>query len=193
MSNVYEPTAGENISEAAANMVKMAKNLAEPVTASFNDIALTANPSDDPSGIVRYYHTESERRHQEYLRSPERARAEEDARLRQEARDAECKAALATAPEHMTLRDADGWQKARAANTDPYGNAVMEYAERWARIMEGRIAAGAALAEIAQATSHIADNEGISGFMYGAAVSVLGHVWVHGEELRRWRETDGVA
>lgn len=37
-----------------------------------------------------------------------------------------------------------------------------------------------------QKTSHDADTEGITGFMYGCAVNILAHVWEHGEELRRW-------
>ncbi len=40
--------------------------------------------------------------------------------------------------------------------------------------------------DIAEKTSHAADNEGITGFMYGCAVSILAHCWKHGEELRKW-------
>jgi hypothetical protein len=32
----------------------------------------------------------------------------------------------------------------------------------------------------------IHDNDGITGFMYGCAVSILSKVWIHGEQLRRW-------
>lgn len=45
---------------------------------------------------------------------------------------------------------------------------------------------GAALADIAEGASHVADNEGITGFMYGCAVRILASCWRHGEELRRW-------
>lgn len=52
----------------------------------------------------------------------------------------------------MNLKDANGWERAKAANTDPYGNAVLIYAERWADLMEQRMASGAKLEDIADVT-----------------------------------------
>lgn len=86
----------------------------------------------------------------------------------------------------MELKDAAGWEKAKAANTDPYGGRVMSYAEDWANLMEARMAAGETIKQCAQPTSREADTDGITGFMYGAAVSTLAQVWAHGDELRRW-------
>lgn len=86
----------------------------------------------------------------------------------------------------MELKDADGWAKCKANNDDPYGACVVRYAERWADLMETEMASGAKLEDIAKETSHTADTEGITGFMYGAAVSILSGVWQHGEALRRW-------
>jgi len=40
--------------------------------------------------------------------------------------------------------------------------------------------------DIAEKASHDADTEGITGFMYGTAVSILAKFWKHGEELRKW-------
>jgi len=86
----------------------------------------------------------------------------------------------------MELKDAEGWAKAKAANTDPYGGRVISYAEDWANFMERDMAAGATLEACAQRTSREADTDGITGFMYGAAVATLARVWKHGEALRRW-------
>ena len=33
--------------------------------------------------------------------------------------------------------------------------------------------------------SNLADIEGVTGFMYGAAASIISHVWKHGEEFRK--------
>ena len=74
---------------------------------------------------------------------------------------------------------------ARRADQRNFG-AVMTYAERWARMMEARMAKGERIADIADECSHLADEEKISGFMYGAAVSTLARVWKHGEALRMW-------
>lgn len=81
----------------------------------------------------------------------------------------------------------DDW---KAKNTDGYGAAVFRFAERWADMMEAELAQDKKLIEIADATSHQADTEGITGFMYGAAVSILAKCWVHGEELRRWHNKE---
>lgn len=182
----YIPLAGENVSETAKRMVALAKKTKGPVTAKFNDIVLTANPGDNPESIVKYYQMESDRRHQEYVNSPEykeRQRETEEAQRRQ---DLTLRGALAAAPEKMMLRDEKGWKKAVAANKDSYGGGVISYAERWARLMEGRMANGDTLEACAEEASSLADNEGITGFMYGCAVSILSQVWIHGDQLRRW-------
>jgi hypothetical protein len=89
---------------------------------------------------------------------------------------------------NMELKDADGWKKANDANppSKPYGHRVMTYAEDWANFMEREMAAGKTLEQCAELTSREADTDGITGFMYGAAVSTLAQVWKHGEALRRW-------
>src|SRR5882762_11307813 len=86
----------------------------------------------------------------------------------------------------MKLKDAEGWAKAKAANTDPYGGRVISYAEDWANFMEREMAAGRKLEDVAEATSSEVDTDCITRFMYGAAVSTLSAVWEHGEALRRW-------
>lgn len=93
----------------------------------------------------------------------------------------------------MKIRDQEGWDKGLANNTDMYGACIYKYAESWADIMEDKMAAGADLPDIAKECSHEADRRpgmGITGYMYGAAVSVLSHCWEHGEALRRWHNLD---
>ena len=46
------------------------------------------------------------------------------------------------------------------------------------------------MGDVAKQTSHDADLEGITGFMYGCAVSILSKCWKHGEDLRRWHNLD---
>ena len=75
-------------------------------------------------------------------------------------------------------------------NQDFYGKGVVDYGKDWALLMEEQIVVGSTVAEIAKETSHTADTQGITGFMYGCAVSALAHYWVHGEELRRWSNLD---
>jgi hypothetical protein len=86
----------------------------------------------------------------------------------------------------FAIRDAAIWQSWVDANKDSYGAAIIHYAATWANLMESRIKAGKKLEDIADKTSHDADTEGITEFMYTAAVSMLSKAWEHGEALRRW-------
>lgn len=93
----------------------------------------------------------------------------------------------------MQIKDgmADEYANYVAINRDdPYSAEVVKYGERWAGMMEKRIEAGEKVELIAKETSHQADTSGITGFMYGAAVSALAHFWIHGETLRQWHNHD---
>jgi hypothetical protein len=107
-------------------------------------------------------------------------------REKQAVEKAEYEAAMATAP--AMERDDVEWQKGvDAQKGDGYGLGVYGFAEAWARLMQAKMAEGKPIGEVADACCSLADkNYGITGFMYGAAVSVLSHCWKHGEELRRW-------
>lgn len=84
----------------------------------------------------------------------------------------------------------------KAKNSDPYSAGVFSFAERWAEMMETQIEeehdrqVELVIEANAKRLSHEADTEGITGFMYGMAVSVLSLCWVHGEALRRWHNLD---
>ena len=103
----------------------------------------------------------------------------------EKARRTAIEAKLADAPE-MEIADQAAWQSWKDNNQDSYGGAVIAYAERWARLMQVKLAAGRKLEDIAKDTSHEADIDGITGFMYGAAVHTLAGCWKHGDQLRRW-------
>lgn len=152
----------------------------------FNTQNMEARPDSDPSAMAKAYIDECERAHEEYIASDEYKQQQAEYDRKELEKKNKVDALLKDAPEHMTLRDAEGWAKSCAANTDGYGGAVMSYAERWAKLMEVRMGKGEKLADIADDCSHMADIEGITGFMYGCAVSILAKVWQHGEELRKW-------
>lgn len=94
------------------------------------------------------------------------------------------------------------YQEGYNNNLDPYGHGVYTFAERWAELMEKDIedCGGPTAAVIAnfEKRSRQADTEGITGFMYGCAVSILSNCWEYGKILRKWHnkkygyEGDGV-
>lgn len=69
---------------------------------------------------------------------------------------------------------------------DGYSLGVLRYMERWGKMMEDAIAQGDTVAAAAERTWREADTEGITGFMYGCAVSGLSAFWRYGDELRDW-------
>lgn len=73
---------------------------------------------------------------------------------------------------------------------DGYSKGVVDFGERWADLMEADIAAGKTVAQSAPEASSQADTDGITGFMYGAAVSALSHFWEHGDALRAWHNRE---
>lgn len=182
----YKAMAGNTIQSACEEAVKMAQQELCNVEFEFNDQTLTATPETDPEALAKHYMDECKRRHTEYVASPEYKRQQEEYERKHRERENTVNAILAGAPERMTLRDADAWNKSCNANKDDYGGAVMTYAERWARLMEARMTKGERIADIADECSHLADMDGITGFMYGCAVSILSKVWIHGEALRLW-------
>lgn len=89
----------------------------------------------------------------------------------------------------IQLRDQAAWDNCVRVNSDPYGSAAIRYAERWARLMQIRIADGEeSLLKAAKETMFVADTEGITGFMHGCARSLLADAWIHGAELRSLRD-----
>lgn len=86
------------------------------------------------------------------------------------------------------------WQNWQDKNADPYGAACVSYAETWANLMEKEIDENTDLPKFMQkrasCLSHDADTDGITGFMYGCAVSMLSQCWKYGEVLRQWHNKD---
>lgn len=82
------------------------------------------------------------------------------------------------------------FEKQKALNSDSYGAAIIDYAESWAKLMQVEISNGKKLIECAESTSFELGFLGITGFMYGAAVSILSQCWKHGEELRKWHNKE---
>jgi len=96
----------------------------------------------------------------------------------------------------MKIKDdkLDLYNKGYNNNLDAYGHAVYTYANRWADLLERDIEemgdAQAAIIKNAEKRADEADTEGITGFMYGCAVSILSQCWEYGEELRIWHNKE---
>ncbi len=70
---------------------------------------------------------------------------------------------------------------------DRYSLGVVTYARRWGKYMQHLMEKhNKTVVDIADNASHVSDIEGITGFMYSCAVSILAQCWKYGEELLRW-------
>lgn len=186
----YEPRLGDDITDASAKLLALATDSGKPATMQFNDQVVTAHPGMTAAEVANTYHVESERRYAAYIASPEYAARMAAAEIAEQKRKVETAEALVGCPDKMSLRDPEGWAKTLAVNTDGYGSYGLRFAERWACMMEGAMNKGVSLADCAKRLSYLADSEGITGFMYGCAVSILAQVWEHGDALRRWHNLD---
>lgn len=86
----------------------------------------------------------------------------------------------------MNIINKASYEDWKAKQTDGYGRTTFQYAEKWADMMEDEMTKGEKIKDIADRLSHEADVFDISGFMYGVAVQILTHHWVHGDALRTW-------
>lgn len=91
------------------------------------------------------------------------------------------------------------WADWKAKNTDPYGARIMSYAEDWAERMEAFLQQGIGIDQATSVsnempvwkyTSHEADTDGITGYMFGAAVATLSLAWLYGDWLKRLHNED---
>lgn len=129
------------------------------------------------------------RQYEEYLKSPEydcdREIEAQGDRMADALKRLHNKS-LKGAPKRMTLRDKPRWRKMVAAKADGCGGRLIRLAERWARLMESRIARGETVEECASKMFYLSNNEGLSNSKCEEAVLILSKVWLHGEELERW-------
>jgi len=80
---IYEPLAGEKISEIVQNMVALANESNEQVVAELEirgngippRIKIEANPGDDPDSIEQFYYVDSDECRERWEASPEGQRA----------------------------------------------------------------------------------------------------------------------
>ena len=191
----YEPLAGTHFNEAVKEATSQSRNNQTDVYFDFNGVSISINNDDanfkSEGELIKecsqYYHAEMDRKAEEYRNSPEGIEAARQGEIFAEERikkNAMVDAKISDV--EMDFADVEKWNDFVSKNKDGYGGGVISFAKRWAKLMQVEIADGAKIEDIAQRTSHDADNEGITGFMYGCAVSTLAETWEHGEDLRKW-------
>ena len=80
------------------------------------------------------------------------------------------------------------WEKlTKKKESDMYYKAIMDYAKRWAVLMQERlIKENVSIFEIAEETSERAKKGSITSIMQSYAVGLLYQSWVYGKNLNKW-------
>ena len=94
----------------------------------------------------------------------------------------------------MKVIDVAAWENLKSiSKASAYRQAIVEYMERWANLMEKELALPASAAggngnktikRIYLPSSYEADIDGITAFMFSLAVDMLAKHWIYGEALR---------
>ncbi len=197
-----ESTAGGLISDFVAELRKFFIPYSnfygvKAVEVEFNQFAIRVDEQN--SGRILYLYERScdmsgglwEKEMQEYYNSPEYVRDHAKS-LKKESR----KKVVVQKVRQFQKQNADftitdkkkqeEWENCKAINSkSDYSNCVIDYTILWAQYMEYLMAKhDKKLSDIWDTSSHLADIYGITGFMYGCAVSILSSIWKYGEELR---------
>lgn len=179
----YEPLLGTNIRNACVYAGYLSRQNKARVMFNFNGVSLYATPKRCLPSMLWDWEVAMSRLEAKYR--PQREAMLAKYREKDRQKSLLLQGALSTAPSFDVI-DAAGWEKCKANNSDPYVGRAVRYAEEWGRLMQTRIDNGEKLEDCADELSRLADDDGITGFMYGAAVSILAGCWRHGDALRRW-------
>lgn len=128
---------------------------------------------------------------EEWEKSPEGIAVKKAEQKKAKARQLEIKKTLKSVEgKTIDLYNPLAWKMWVEANTDSYGKGVIDFAERWGILMQEQMQHSVLTKQIMDTCSYQADVEGITGFMYGCAVSQLSQCWSYGEQLRRIHNAD---
>ena len=189
-----KPRSGDNITNIISEMVSRANAYNIRVTCVFNDVQFTVDPGMSTEATYQLWRAEMDRQSQQWSKSMKAEVSRRESKAREE-RDVVRGQKVRAMLEHEKIQVP--WYKRSAFNkavrlnsADGYSAATVKFAIAWAVAMQQALRQGKKIGDVAEELSQEVDYEGITGFMYGFAVSFLAKFWKHGEELRRWHNLD---
>lgn len=165
------------------------------VEISFNEFSMTVYEWN-VNHIYEMYETScdmthelSEKEWEEYIHSPEYIRKRAKS-LKKECRHKVVLEKIRKFQKNgeFSVKETEIWETCKRVNSeDAYSKAVIRYTIIWTQYMEYLIQKyGMKISEIWDRCSNLADVDGVTGFMYGAAASIISRVWQYGEEFRKY-------
>lgn len=181
------------ITSAISKAKALAIETGEDVQFEFNGPTVVVSADSDEAERYQWWDSEMKRRAKEWRESPEGIRSAKLDMLRaaeEKARRARVLAEEEGEEVKFTIRP--GLEDEYAAyveknSHDGYSHVVITFTERWGWRMEKKLQYDwYKIENVAEKACSEADIEGITGFMYGCAVSALSYFWIHGDALRAW-------
>ncbi len=165
------------------------------VEISFNEFSMTVYEWN-VNHIYEMYETSCDMTHElwekeweEYIHSPEYIRKRAKS-LKKECRHKVVLEKIRKFQKNgeFSVKETEIWETCKRVNSeDAYSKAVIRYTIIWTQYMEYLIQKyGMKISEIWDRCSNLADVDGVTGFMYGAAASIISRVWQYGEEFRKY-------
>lgn len=184
---VYEPMAGEYIKDVINKMIGLSKENGKPVQATFNDATFAVTADTNPEEAYKLWKKTVDENYEKWRNSPEGIKDAEEQKARDEKKAREnAEVDELIKDEKLELTAENAWKLSLKNNQDPYGSAVMHYAERWAKLMQVEMRTrglNELTGAVVKATKYKADNEGMSGFSWGCARNLLIECWKYGAKL----------
>lgn len=188
------PRCGSNITTVIEEMVARADTYGIRVTCVFNEAQFIVEPGMSTEIAYQLWKAEIDRQGREWSKSMKAEVSRRESKAREErdvVRGQKVKAMLEQEKIEVPDDKLDEFNEfVRINSSDGYSKGVVDYAIAWAVAMQQAMRDGKKIADVAEELSHEVDYEGITGFMYGCAVSALAKFWKYGEELRRWHNLD---
>jgi len=202
-----EASPGSHIGDTIQKAIAAAKT--DAVQFTFNDVIVRVRKDSDPQLVYRDWEralrgctdkvvgpeyrrelSAAEKQHDAAVRAAAEARTQTRVSERDRQNAARrTKVDALIEGQAIQLTDADGWEKTRLANQDGYGGAAFRYCERFGRVIQAEVANGMTVAEAATKWEFEVDDDGMTGFQQGCALSLLQQCWKYGPELRAWNKT----
>lgn len=188
------PHAGSNITTVIEEMRIRADAYGIRVICVFNGAQFIVEPEMSAEAAYQLWRAEIDRQGNQWSKSMKAEVSRRESKAREErdvVRGQKVKAMLEEEKIEVPDDKLEAFNEfVRNNSSDGYSKGVVDYAIAWAVAMQQAMRNGKKIADVAEELRDEVDYGGITGFMYGCAVSTLSQFWKYGEELRRWHNLD---
>lgn len=182
--------AGDCLHHVLEKLLEKSSTLGHPVYAEFNGIFILASPEDSIISLRCQFEQKYDALQE--IRSSKKSskKKEQICKNKRRRKEEEFQEILdMISGEELKIKEGleEEFEGCILRNGDPYGSAIIRYAEILARTMQVKLREGKDFNESIKDLQFKCDVEGITGSMHVFAMNFLCQFWIHGEKLKQWR------